>query len=140
MEGKDLRDVPNVKILEHYGAYDPPEGPGWKSMLCPFHEERRPSARSNGYGFVCNGCGVRGNAISLVMEREGIDYYAAIEFAEEITGEKYKSLPKNVNGRRRPFDDQLSETKRDYERHSGLFSLGSSKRSVPRIRPRLSGR
>lgn len=138
MEGHNLS---NVLVLEYYGAENPPEGPGWKTMLCPFHEEKRPSARSNGKGFICNGCGVRGDAISLIKEREDVDYYTAVTKYEEITGDKCHALSEAARrDRRRPFSDQLSESKRDYEGNGNIFSVGSRKRSTPRKRPRFSDR
>lgn len=134
MEGNDLS---NVQVLEHYGAYNPPEGPGWKNMLCPFHDEKRPSARSNGKGFLCNGCGVRGDALALIMQREDIGYHASIEVYESITGTECTTLSKNAKQRKRPFSGELSEGPRDYERGGGLFSAGTSRRSTPRKRPRF---
>ena len=132
-------DLSNVLVLEYYGADNPPEGPGWKNMLCPFHEEKNPSARSNGKGFICMGCGVKGDALALLMERENIGYHASLELYESITGYECNALREATSGRRRPFSDQLSDGPRDYERHSTIFSAGTGKRSPARIRPRLSG-
>lgn len=138
MEGNNL-NLSNVKILEHYGVIYPPEGPGWKSLKCPFHDDTNASASSNGSGFACFACGIRGGPVQLLMEREGIDYYDGLELYKEITGDECILLSKAASGkRRRPFDNQLSESPRAYERHGGLFSLRSGKGSTPRIRARFS--
>ena len=55
-------------------------------MLCPFHEERNPSAAVNHTlnGFICHGCGVSGDAIKIIREHWGKTYPEAIEFAKEL--------------------------------------------------------
>jgi DNA primase len=126
MESKNLR---NVEVLEYYGAVNPPEGPGWKNMICPFHEESRPSARSNGSGFICMGCGVQGDALKLIMEREGIGYFDSLSEYERLSGQDISTLRgKTTQQRRRPNCGELSETPRNYERNSSLFSAGARKR------------
>ena len=48
---------------------------------CPFHDEKTPSfivSPSKGY-FKCYGCGVGGDAIAFVMQKENIEFYEAIE-------------------------------------------------------------
>lgn len=138
----DSSNLSNVKVLEYYGATDPPEGPGWKSMLCCFHEEHRPSARSNGSGFMCMGCGVKGSPLSLIMEREGIDFKSALSKYEEIVGEELTELRSKSSKRFRPFEDSstVSNEPRDFERNGSLFSLGSSRKPRSRIRPRFYDR
>ena len=142
MEGDHLSsgyqddNLSNVKILEHYGVDYPPEGPGWKTLNCPFHTDRNASARSNGQGFICNGCGVKGDSIALLMEREDIGYSSAFQLYEEITGTSYKELSgSTIRQRTRP---NLSGETWAVERNSSIFSFRSSKRALPRSRPRLS--
>ena len=132
MEGNDLS---NVEVLEYYGVIYPPPGPGWKSLRCPFHDDNNASASSNGKGFVCFACGVRGGPISLIMEREDVDYFTAIERYEEITGREHDSLPKRTKYVRARVN--LSETQRSYERDNPFFSSGSGRESSTRIRPRF---
>lgn len=128
-------DLSNVKVLEYYGAIDPPEGPYWRPMKCPFHEDGTASAGSNGSGFICHACGVSGSAISLLMQREGVDFDSAVQLAEEITGEVYGSLRRKVVAKRKRVD--LSGEKRSYEGDSDIFSIGTRRGTIPRIRPRL---
>lgn len=49
---------------------------------CPFHQERTPSfvvfPRNENY--KCFGCGKQGNAISFLMEHEGMDYPEAVKW------------------------------------------------------------
>lgn len=132
MEGNDLS---NVKVLEYYGVFNPPEGPGWKPVTCPFHDDSTASAGSNGSGFVCHACGVRGGPIQLLMQREGVDFDSAVQLAEEITGEVYGSLRRKVVAKRKRVD--LSGEKRSYEGDGDIFSIGTRRGTIPRIRPRL---
>ena len=112
-------------VLEYYGVTNPPHGPGWRPVRCPFHDDKTASAGSNGKGFKCQACGVKGDAISLIREREDLDYQDSVRKYEEISGRSYGSLSKAIAPkRRRP----LSDEPRDYERNSGLFSLGIRRR------------
>lgn len=112
-------------VLEYYGCINPPNGPGWRSLKCPFHEDSVASARSNGKGFACHGCGMKGSALSLLMEREYLDYQGSILKYEEITGTSHESLRATKTWKRRK---PLSDEPRDYERNSGIFSLGLRRR------------
>lgn len=48
--------------------------------LCPFHEEKTPSFHVRpGKGYKCFGCGVSGDALKFVMEREGLEFVPAVE-------------------------------------------------------------
>lgn len=132
MEGKDLS---NVEVLEYYGVLYPPDGPGWKSLRCPFHEDNNASASSNGKGFVCFACGVRGGPISLIMGREDIDYQSAVERYEEISGREFTALRKRTNKSRTRVN--LSGEARSYERDNPFFSSRGSRESSTRIRPRF---
>ena len=56
--------------------------------LCPFHSEKTPSftvfpATQNYY---CFGCGAGGDVVTFVMNTEGLDYPAAIEFLANRAG------------------------------------------------------
>lgn len=124
MAGSNLS---NTLVLEHYGVLIAPEGPGWKTIKCPFHEDKNASARSNGYGFLCNGCGVKGDALALIMERESVGYLDSVRIYEEITGESSQKLQRTTT-RQRPRFDVSGET-RDYERDGGLFQSWSRRDS-----------
>jgi DNA primase len=49
--------------------------------LCPFHSEKTPSfsVSSADNVYYCFGCGVRGDVIDFVMEREQVDFARAVE-------------------------------------------------------------
>jgi DNA primase len=56
--------------------------------LCPFHEERTPSFGIDPVEklYHCFGCGVGGDVFSFVMETEGLDFGAALEWLAERAG------------------------------------------------------
>lgn len=49
---------------------------------CPFHQERTPSFSVNALDkyYVCFGCGAKGDLITFVREKEGLDFVGAIEW------------------------------------------------------------
>lgn len=54
-------------------------GSSWAGK-CPFHEEKSPSFHVQaGKGYRCFGCGAKGDALKFVMEREGLEFVAAVE-------------------------------------------------------------
>lgn len=57
-------------------------------MRCPFHDDRHPSARVNLRlnAFWCPVCGMKGDAIGVIMKQERLDYREACEFAENVLG------------------------------------------------------
>ena len=77
-------------VLKHYapkGIVLPPDRAAlgrWTKIRCPFHDDRRPSASVNALYFRCHACGMHGDAIQLVMEKEGIGFKEALTFIEEL--------------------------------------------------------
>lgn len=69
-------------MLEHY---DVPHSPTRTTQVvhCPLHEDRTPSCSiDTDQGlFNCHACGVGGDAYTLIMEKEGIDFARAKDFA-----------------------------------------------------------
>ena len=121
----DLDITPVIEYYDGHMPYIASMGSGWRTMRCPFHEDRNASARTNGYGFMCHGCGMKGGAFKLIMEREGIDFQGAVAKYEEISGRSLQGLrrkARRVSSRRVPFES------RDYERGSDLFSTGIRRR------------
>jgi DNA primase len=56
--------------------------------LCPFHNERTPSFTVNdkkGF-FHCFGCGQHGDALAFVMQRQGLEFQAAVQLLESESG------------------------------------------------------
>lgn len=56
--------------------------------LCPFHEEKTPSftVSPDKQFFKCFGCGKSGNAITFVMEYNGLSYIEALKFLSGKAG------------------------------------------------------
>ena len=72
--------------------------------LCPFHGEKTPSftvSQSKQF-YHCFGCGAHGNAISFLMEYQGMGYIDALRELAEGVGMK---LPELERGRDRKPDD-----------------------------------
>src|SRR5690606_35191342 len=88
--GVDSADPLIVKVLRSYDkAWKPPADRGrkWTPCLCPFHDDENPSASINfrDNAFTCHGCGEKGNAISIIMRKEGLSYRQAVQYAEELS-------------------------------------------------------
>jgi DNA primase len=74
--------------------------------LCPFHEERTPSFGIDPVEklYHCFGCGVGGDVFSFVMETEGLDFGAALEWLAERAGvelEREREDPRDAAKRAR---------------------------------------
>lgn len=93
-----MSNLPSFKIgpvVEYYGGqlygndYGLIEdGVGWRNVLCAFHEEADASAcvrTDEEQVFVCHGCGVKGNAVQVIMDYEGWEYGRALRRAKEIS-------------------------------------------------------
>ncbi|MGH7068122.1 MAG: CHC2 zinc finger domain-containing protein, partial [Acetobacteraceae bacterium] len=52
-------------------------GRQWKGC-CPFHDEKTPSFQVYDDHFHCYGCGAHGDAISFVMQRQGLGFMEAV--------------------------------------------------------------
>jgi DNA primase len=52
-------------------------GRNWRG-LCPFHNEKTPSFHVYENGFHCFGCGASGDAISWVMQTQGLEFMEAV--------------------------------------------------------------
>ncbi len=65
-------------------------GRNWKGC-CPFHNEKSPSFYVYEDGYHCFGCGAHGDAVSFVMQAQGLSFR---ESAELLAGEAGLELPK----------------------------------------------
>lgn len=78
-------------VIEHYAERPIPErGTGWTPILCPMHDEARPSAAYNeAKGTLsCMGCMFYGDALDIIEAKEGVtDFKEQVKIAEAITGE-----------------------------------------------------
>lgn len=92
----DLREY----VREKYGRVCNSSG----MILCPFHDDRKPSlhfyqTKGGSWGFKCHGagCGKGGSIIDFVMAMEGIDKKEAIaRLLKEFEGPIKKIDPKNL--------------------------------------------
>ncbi len=93
--------------------------------LCPFHSEKTPSFSvvEDKNFYHCFGCGASGNAISFIMETEGLDYRAAIETLAKSVGMEvpaYRPIDPKVQQRQDNEYDILQKTA-DYF-HAQLYT------------------
>ena len=109
-----MSELTIATVLEYYGADTTRvRETGWRSIRCPFHEDRIASARVNlaSGGFACLACGMRGDAIAIICRQEGLDFKDACEFAERIFGESVGSVRKTARKgnatKRRAWRDSL---------------------------------
>jgi len=65
-------------------------GRNWKGC-CPFHNEKTPSFYVYDNGYHCFGCGQHGDAISFVMQTQGLGFMEAVE---QLAGEAGLDVPK----------------------------------------------
>lgn len=80
-EGTDL-----VALMSEYSPLTR-AGPNYK-CCCPFHQERTPSCMvyTDEPHYHCYGCGAHGDAIRLIMEKEGLVFTDAMEFLARRAG------------------------------------------------------
>ena len=59
-----------------------------KKYLCPFHPEKSPSfsISPDGKFFKCFGCDAKGNAISFLMEQQGMSYLHSMQYLAKKYG------------------------------------------------------
>jgi len=95
----DIRSrVDIVDVVERIGGVVLKKAGSGIKGLCPFHDERSPSFTVRpGKGFVCFGCGKKGDLFGFVMERENLKFNEA---AEKIAAEFGVLLEHEGPGRR----------------------------------------
>jgi DNA primase len=86
------------------------QGARWVG-LCPFHEERTPSFSVDAQGklYHCFGCGVGGDAIKFVEEKEGLGFAEAVELLADRYGVELQ----------REREDPRAEARRQRRRRLG---------------------
>ena len=87
-------DIPLEPICEALGTPRRFEPGVWRSIRCinPDHPDRTASATSNGYGYKCYGCGLKGDAVRLVMEVKQLGRPGALRFIESVLGSGYTEV------------------------------------------------
>ncbi|HZE11557.1 MAG TPA: DNA primase [Burkholderiales bacterium] len=83
-----LHRVDIVDVIERYVPLK--KGGANYSACCPFHSEKTPSFTVSPAKqfYHCFGCGVHGNAISFLMEYQGLGYVEAVKDLAESVGMK----------------------------------------------------
>ena len=108
-----------IDIVEVIGESVPlrKAGTTWKG-LCPFHGEKTPSfvvtpARESWH---CFGCGLGGDVFSFVMQREGIDFPAALKLLAGRAGVELDERTSREDARRKRLRDVLEAAIAFYHR------------------------
>ena len=66
-----------------------PSGDGWKSAVCPFHDDTNPSLRVliPVGAFKCQACGAKGgDVISFVEQKYDVNFVTAIRYLQDNYG------------------------------------------------------
>ena len=90
-----MNDLTIAAVLEHYGAdLHRTREVGWQPVKCPFHEDRTASASVNLNlgGFRCHACGMSGDALKLIAEKEGLSRRDAASFAKTVLGASVRNI------------------------------------------------
>lgn len=90
------------KLLEHYGCDTSRcNAHRWSPVKCFAHDDRTASASVHleKGGYICHACGVKGDAIKLIMTQEGLGYSDAIGFAERVLQARIPDLRRPARGR-----------------------------------------
>lgn len=100
-------------ILEHYG-FDVVEG-HYGKVRCLFHDDRVASATWSEYYYKCFGCEAHGDAVRLIMEREGLDWREAYSRAKDWTGVRDQSVrAESSAGRGVSFEQRIQRGSRKF--------------------------
>src|SRR5476649_2061909 len=93
-----LSRVDVVELIERYVPLK--KGGANYAACCPFHSEKSPSftVSHTKQFYHCFGCGAHGNAISFLMEYQGLGYIEALKELAESVGMK---LPELERGERK---------------------------------------
>ena len=95
-------------IVELVGRFVPLKKAGANFQgLCPFHNEKSPSfsVSPTKQFYYCFGCGAKGNALSFLMEYQGLGF---IEAVKELAGQLGMQVPEDTRSQEeRERDAQL---------------------------------
>jgi hypothetical protein len=123
-------EKPSIEEYLHYLNADTPAiGSGWRKMRCCFHSDSHASAAVN-YDknvFVCHGCGVKGDVYALIMQKEGVNFREAKQFAEKVLTAGNTEV--HSSNRKR---ERLSVKPSSLGRRGKGLSLGSGRRPTSR--------
>lgn len=85
-----------VRVLQYYGGTDHvSDSDNNQKIRCVVHSDSVASASVNPVKSVyhCFGCGFGGDALSIIMEKEGVDFIGAKQFAEDVFGYSNETVP-----------------------------------------------
>jgi DNA primase len=90
IQDDDVRKVRDTSdIVAIVTQYTPLKRVGRRWVgLCPFHSENSPSFSVNGEEglYYCFGCGAKGDVITFVREKEGLDFVGSVELLAKKAG------------------------------------------------------
>ncbi|MBS0213192.1 MAG: hypothetical protein JSR26_08460 [Proteobacteria bacterium] len=73
---------PLAYYSQHLDKLTPPNGSGWASALCPFHDDHHPSLSVHiveGGAYRCHTCGAKGrDVLAFHMARTGLPFKEAV--------------------------------------------------------------
>jgi len=100
-----------IDLVQLMGDYATVKRSGNHHMCCcPFHQERTPSMHLYDDGhYHCFGCGAHGDAITLIREKEHLDFTDAVEMLARRTGIELTFEKGGANHLARNERDQLLE-------------------------------
>lgn len=87
-------------------------GRNWRGC-CPFHDEKTPSFYVYDDHYHCFGCGAHGDAVSFVMQREGLEFMEAVR---KLAAEAGLTLPE-------PASPSASRLERTAARDALAFAI-----------------
>ena len=106
-----IQDLLNrVDIVDVVERYVPLKKAGANYVACcPFHGEKTPSftVSQTKQFYHCFGCGANGNAISFLMEYQGMGYVDAVKDLAEDVGMKLPDFEPRNNIRKPDADPDL---------------------------------
>src|SRR5690606_717577 len=91
-----------------YSGREIPDEDIWVTVPCPYHGDKRSSARANGEqgAYRCMACGMKGDCIGLIRKQEETDFATAKRRLEEIAhgigAELPRAAEKSARGSGRP--------------------------------------
>ncbi len=133
-----LHRVDVVDVIERYVPLK--KGGSNYIACCPFHSEKTPSftVSPTKQFYHCFGCGVHGNAISFLMEYQGLGYVEAVKDLAESVGMKLPEFePREKKAESGPDLYAIMEQACDYYREQ----LKTSPRAIEYLKGRgLTGK
>src|SRR5690606_13863826 len=85
----------------------------WQSVCCPFHGDTRPSASLSATknAFICFSCGMKGDALALIMKYKEVTFAEALDIAEGVLGGSLPEVQRQPprKPRRRAFGESWAE-------------------------------